>query len=113
MKSQNIDTLQWTPSERLRKVLFIKKKGDTYDKSFAEALTSAKRCYDVRIIEELEGGTIAISYLCEIGVDGKTGLAYMYFSNGDGSTWKWNEPTEEDIVEPGIAIDEPGIGTKE
>ena len=111
MKNQTIDTLQWTPSERLRKVLFIKKKGDTYDKSFAEALTSAKRCYDVRIVDESKGGGIGISYLCETGVDGKTGLAYMMFSNGDGSTWKWIEPSEEE--EPLPAIDEPGTGIKE
>lgn len=98
MKSQNIDTLQWTPSERLRKVLFIKKKGDTYDKSFAEALTSAKRCYDVRIVEELKGGgTIRISYLTGIGVDGKTGLPYMMFSNG-GLAWKWDESVEDQPV---------------
>lgn len=95
MKNQTIDTLQWTPSERLRKVLFIKKKGDTYDKSFAEALTSAKRCYDVRIVEELSGGNIAISYLTGIGVDEKSGLPYMMFLNG-GFTWNWDEPVGGD-----------------
>ena len=100
MKSQNIDTLQWTPSERLRKVLFIKKKGDTYDKSFAEALTSAKRCYDVRIVEELKGGGISISYLNGIGVNEETGLPLLMFSNG-GFTWNWDESVgEEEPVEP-------------
>lgn len=99
MKSQNIDTLQWTPSERLRKVLFIKKKGDTYDKSFAEALTSAKRCYDVRIVEELEDGSIRISYLYMFGFDGREGKAYMDFFpainiNGLG-IYRWYEPVEE------------------
>lgn len=103
MKSQNIDTLQWTPSERLRKVLFIKKKGDTYDKSFAEALTSAKRCYDVRIVEELNGGTIRISYLQEAGFDDKEGKAYMAFL----PSIRWYEPVEEE--EPLPDIDEPGI----
>lgn len=107
MKSQNIDTLQWTPSERLRKVLFIKKKGDTYDKSFAEALTSAKRCYDVRIVEELENGNIAISYLNGIGVDVETGLPYMVFSCG-GFTWNWDESAEEQFVDnPSIPLDPP------
>ena len=101
MKSQNIDTLQWTPSERLRKVLFIKKKGDTYDKSFAEALASAKRCYDVRIVEELSGGSIAISYLYRVGVNEKTGLPVMMFSNG-GFTWNWDESVED---QPVIDID--------
>lgn len=106
MKSQNIDTLQWTPSERLRKVLFIKKKGDTYDKSFAEALTSAKRCYDVRIVEELDGGdTIRISYLQEAGFDDKKGKAYMAFLpsislNGIG-IYRWYEPVEEPVEEDG------------
>ena len=94
MKSQNIDTLQWTPSERLRKVLFIKKKGDTYDKSFAEALTSAKRCYDVRIVEEFEDGNIDISYLYRIGVNKKTGLYQMGFSSGS-FTWIWDGKAEE------------------
>lgn len=112
MKSQNIDTLQWTPSERLRKVLFIKKKGDTYDKSFAEALTSAKRCYDVRIVEEYEDGSIRISYLCETGVDGKTGLAYMMFSKG-GFTWNWDESVEDQPVggDDGPVIDDPAPET--
>ena len=110
MKSQNIDTLQWTPSERLRKVLFIKKKGDTYDKSFAEALTSAKRCYDVRIVEELNGGTIRISYLQEAGFDNKEGKAYMAFlpsisMNGIG-IYRWYEPVADRTPLP---IDEPGI----
>lgn len=99
MKSQNIDTLQWTPSERLRKVLFIKKKGDTYDKSFAEALTSAKRCYDVRIVEELNGGTIRISYLQEAGFDEKEGKAYMVFFPSislDGiGFYRWYESVED------------------
>lgn len=109
MKSQNIDTLQWTPSERLRKVLFIKKKGENYDKSFAEALTSAKRCYDVRIVEEFEGGLIAISYLYGIGVNLKTGITQMMFSNG-GFTWTWDEPSEEQsIVSPDIPIVNPDI----
>lgn len=99
MKNQTIDTLQWTPSERLRKVLFIKKKGDTYDKSFAEALTSAKRCYDVRIVEELEDGSIRISYLYNVGFDYKSGKAYMAFFptitiNGLG-IYRWYEPVEE------------------
>lgn len=107
MKSQNIDTLQWTPSERLRKVLFIKKKGDTYDKSFAEALTSAKRCYDVRIVEELEDGSICISYLYKFGLDEMEGKAYMDFFpsirlNGFG-IYRWYEPVEEE--EP-VPIDE-------
>lgn len=111
MKNQNIDTLQWTPSERLRKVLFIKKKGDTYDKSFAEALTSAKLYYDVRIVEELNGGTIRISYLQEAGFDDKEGKAYMAFLpsislNGIG-IYRWYEPVEEE--EPLPDIDEPGI----
>lgn len=97
MKNQTIDTLQWTPSERLRKVLFIKKKGDTYDKSFAEALASAKRCYDVRIVEEFEDGNIAISYLYFIGVNTKTGLPVMMFSNG-GFTWNWDESVEDQPV---------------
>lgn len=104
MKIQNIDTLQWTPSERLRKVLFIKKRNNTYDKSFAEALTSAKRCYDVRIVEEFENGMIHISYLCEIGVDERTGLAYMKFSSGVEFPWRWLQPVED---KP--AIDEPVI----
>lgn len=98
MKNQTIDTLQWTPSERLRKVLFIKKKGDTYDKSFAEALTSAKRCYDVRIVEEFEDGTIRISYLYRIGVNQETGLTTMMFINGNFA-WTWNEPTEEKYID--------------
>lgn len=104
MKNQTIDTLQWTPSERLRKVLFIKKKGDTYDKSFAEALTSAKRCYDVRVVEELEGGLIAISYLAGIGVDEKTGLSVLMFSSG-GFTWHWDESAkEQDVDNPSIPL---------
>lgn len=111
MKSQNIDTLQWTPSERLRKVLFIKKKGDTYDKSFAEALTSAKRCYDVRIVEELNGGTIRILYLYQIGFDNKEGKAFMDFfptvSLEGLRIYRWYEPVEEE--EPLPDIDEPGI----
>lgn len=111
MKNQTIDTLQWTPSERLRKVLFIKKKGDTYDKSFAEALTSAKLWYDVRIIEELEGGTIRISYLYQIGFDEKQGKTFMDFFptvsiKGIG-IYRWYEPVEEE--EPLPDIDEPGI----
>lgn len=93
MKNQTIDTLQWTPSERLRKVLFIKKKGNTYDKSFAEALTSAKRCYDVRIVTEDDEG-ITVYYLTKIGVDSKTGKLYMRFDSGD-QTHRWNEPTQE------------------
>lgn len=93
MKSQNIDTLQWTPSERLRKVLFIKKRDNTYDKSFAEALTIAKRCYDVRIVTEDDEGT-TVYYLTKIGVDSKTGKSYMTFASGD-QTHRWNEPTQE------------------
>ena len=118
MKNQTIDTLQWTPSERLRKVLFIKKKGDTYDKSFAEALTSAKRCYDVRIVEELSGGSIRIYYLCGVGFDDKAGKAYMNFLPSislDGiGIYTWYEPVEEEEEEePLSAIDEPGTGIKE
>lgn len=99
MKNQTIDTLQWTPSERLRKVLFVKswEKRTKFNKSFAEALTSAKRCYDVRIVEELSGGNIAISYLTGIGVDEKSGLPYMMFLNG-GLAWKWDESVEDQPV---------------
>lgn len=110
MKSQNIDTLQWTPSERLRKVLFVKtwEKRTKFNKSFAEALTSAKRCFDVRVVEEFPDGSFNISYLNSIGVK-ETGQAYMLFESG-GGTWEWSESAEEEhMVSPDIPIDSPDI----
>lgn len=94
MKTKQIDTLKWTPSERLNKTLFVRfTPPSSYNKDFVDVLASAKRCHDVRLVTEDDEDT-TIYYLAKIGVDSKTGKSYMTFASGD-QTHRWNEPTQE------------------
>lgn len=98
MKTKQIDTLKWSPSERLNKTLFVRFTfPSAYNKDFADVLASAKRCHDVRLFTE-EAESTTVYYLTNIGVDSKTGKSYMTFASGD-QTHRWDEPAVSIVAE--------------
>lgn len=92
-----IDTLKWTPSEKLRKALFVKltqdpsTEGWTADKDFASALAVAKRTSDVRLVCTTINDETKIYYL---GIIGKNnGEDYMDFFSSGGGRVLWTNDT--------------------
>lgn len=95
MANQVIDTLQWTPAERLCKTLYVHvlQNPKRYDKDFHSALEIANRCHDVRLVM-VDGDETTVYYLAKIGKNSNTGLSYMSFSSGS-QTYRWDDPTQE------------------
>lgn len=102
MSAKKIDTLQWTRAERLNKTLFVKliqnPSTEAYspDKSFADVLAIAKRCYDVRLVWISTAGEVEVMYLGGIVYPLNSGPELKFFSY-TGNTYTWNEQTFEQV----------------
>lgn len=102
MSAKKIDTLQWTRAERLNKTLFVRLIQDpsteaySPDKSYADVLAIAKRCYDVRLVWITTAGEVEVMYLGGIVYPMDSSPELKFFSY-TGRTYTWNKEAFEPV----------------